>query len=99
MSISSLVRAWSACAVGGAQEQISSSSTLETLHNAALHLPGARGAAGLIHASSSKTWGVDSIDLPVLYGRTCAQMPPAIVASDGWRVILASCGWPWRALV
>ena len=85
--------------MGGAQEQISSSSTLETLNNAALHRPGARGAAGLINVCRFTTWGVESVDLPVLYGPRLAQLPPAIVASDGWRLLLASSGGSWLVLV
>ena len=84
---------------GSAQEQISSIYVLETLHNAALHRPGARGVAGFISGSSSTTWGVESVDLPVLYGSRLAQLPPAIVASDGWRLLLASSGGSWLVLV
>ena len=84
---------------GSAQEQLSSIATLETLLNAALHRPSARGAAGFIYGSSSTTWGVESVDLPVLYGPWPAQLPPAIVASDGWRLLLASSGGSWLVLV
>ena len=84
---------------GSAQEQLSSIATLETLLSAALHRPSARGAAGFIYGSSSTTWGVESVDLPVLYGSRLAQLPPAIVASDGWRLLLASSGGSWLVLV
>ena len=40
----------------------------ETLYNAALLRPGARGSAGFISGSGSTTWGIDKIDLAVLYG-------------------------------
>ena len=56
---------------------------LETLQNAALHRLDPHGAAGFINGSSSTTWGVASVDLPVLYGSGLARLPPAIVASDG----------------
>jgi|EP00966_Prymnesium_polylepis_P129294 hypothetical protein len=55
----------------------------ETLQNAALHRLDPHGAAGFINGSSSTTWGVASVDLPVLYGSGLARLPPAIVASDG----------------
>ena len=71
----------------------------ETLQNAALHRLDPRRAAGFINGSSSTTWGVESVDLPVLYGSRLAQLPPAIVASDGWRLLLASSGGSWLLLV
>ena len=66
-----------------ARQQMSSIYMRETLYNAALLRPGARGSAGFINGSSSTTWGVASVDLPVLYGSGLARLPPAIVASDG----------------
>ena len=71
----------------------------ETLQNAALHRLDPHGAAGFINGSSSTTWGVASVDLPVLYGSGLARLPPAIVASDGCRLLLASFGCLWLVLV
>ena len=45
----------------------------ETLQNAALHRLDPHGAAGFINGSSSTTWGVASVDLPVLYGSGLAR--------------------------
>ena len=84
---------------GSAQEKLSSIYVLEALHSAALDRSRAGGAAGFISGSSSTTWGVESVDLPVLYGSRLAQLPPAIVASDGWRLLLASSGGSWLVLV
>ena len=84
---------------GSARQQISSIYVLEALHSAALHRSRAGGAAGFISGSSSTTWGVESVDLPVLYGSRLAQLPPAIVASDVWRLLLASSGGSWLVLV
>jgi hypothetical protein len=71
----------------------------ETLQNAALHRLDPHGAAGFINGSSSTTWGVASVDLPVLYGSGLARLPPAIVASDGCRLLPASFGCLWLVLV
>ena len=84
---------------GSARQQISSIYMLLALHSAALDRSRAGGAAGFISGSSSTTWGVESVDLPVLYGSRLAQLPPAIVASDGWRLLLASSGGSWLVLV
>ena len=86
---------------GSARQQISSIYMLLALHSAALDRSHAGGAAGFISGSSSTTWGVESVDLPVLYGVRAAgrTLPPAIVASDGWRLLLASSGGSWLVLV